>query len=125
MDMYAKYPELVDKYSDISYPIGWEHILKCLFRQMVWQSQHKHRQDIANQLINVGDPVKYPVIEQVKEKFGMLRVYVRDTNARQAGMIVLAEELSGVTCEVCGSPGTLRNSSWLRTLCDTHHNETT
>lgn len=63
---------------------------------------------------------------QAKEKFGLLRVYLdrypKDPEAREAAMaaIRVAEELSSVTCEVCGKPGTLRRGGWLRTLCDEH-----
>jgi hypothetical protein len=61
---------------------------------------------------------------QVKEKFGGLRFYVncrRDEAIRQR--ILAAQEESFHTCEVCGKPGTLREDSWIKTLCDVHTSE--
>ena len=64
---------------------------------------------------------------QVKEKFGLLRVYVDLTPpAREVcgdavwQLLLKYERESGTVCEECGSPGRIRNSRyWLRTLCDT------
>lgn len=60
------------------------------------------------------------VVDQVKEKFGTLRFYVTGGDYNTAGMITLAENLSGKICEECGSPGTLGGKGWIRTLCDKH-----
>lgn len=82
---------------------------------------------------------------QIKEKFGGLRFYWRLGNSEveeaddeilvhddelytelsyQLGKVVdRAEEVCGHTCEICGEPGELRPLGWLRTLCDTHHQE--
>jgi hypothetical protein len=35
-------------------------------------------------------------------------------------MAVMAESMSGVTCEVCGNVGRQRGGGWIRTLCDEH-----
>ena len=63
------------------------------------------------------------VAEQVKEKFGGLRFYVRGGNEFTAGAITFAENLSGTICEVCGAPGGTAGKGWLVTLCDTHRKE--
>jgi hypothetical protein len=57
-------------------------------------------------------------IYQVKEKFGTLRMYV-DKNGKEEfrEIIQRAEEESGRTCEVCGSPGTTGGKGWILTLC--------
>ena len=61
-------------------------------------------------------------VVQVKEKFGGLRFYINGGNEKIYGMISLAEQLSTITCEVCGSKGKLREDrAWLRTLCDEHN----
>ena len=57
---------------------------------------------------------------QVKEKFGGLRVYVNDANEAIDQRIETAIQESFHTCEVCGQPGTLREDSWIKTLCDEH-----
>lgn len=74
-------------------------------------------------------------LSQVKEKFGGLRYYANASNAyhieatsdgekwfdsdfiRRIGE---AEAESYRTCEKCGQPGFLRDTRWLRTLCDEH-----
>jgi hypothetical protein len=61
------------------------------------------------------------VIYQVKEKFGTLRFYFYSNSKSQADMakcVEEAEELSAVTCELCGNPGSLdREAYWVKTLC--------
>lgn len=55
---------------------------------------------------------------QIKEKFGGLRVYDCGHDDTIFGMIFMAEEMSYVTCELCGSPASLCTTGhWLRTLC--------
>lgn len=58
-------------------------------------------------------------ILQIKEKFGGLRFYVSGPSELLRQMIDTAELLSYKTCESCGAPGEMRNSTyWLKTLCD-------
>jgi len=65
------------------------------------------------------------VAEQVKEKFGGLRFYHRGGigNGTIDGLVTMAEAMSEVTCEVCGNLGKRRDGGWIKTLCDTHHEE--
>lgn len=96
---------------------GWEPIV----REMC-----KHLQPLND---------KYGLeIEQIKEKFGYLRVYFEgpysDTEyhrlpeevEEEAGHIIAQyERLSGGMCEDCGSPNhvtTKATSWWIRTLCE-------
>lgn len=60
---------------------------------------------------------------QIKEKFGGLRFYVDGGDAVTEGMITIAECMSAVTCEECGSPGILGGRGWLKTLCPAHRLE--
>ncbi|PZQ14294.1 MAG: hypothetical protein DI565_12810 [Ancylobacter novellus] len=57
---------------------------------------------------------------QIKEKFGTLRAY--HTGGPAVDEVVdWAEEVSEVTCDVCGAPGRLRNTKgWYATRCDEH-----
>lgn len=62
-------------------------------------------------------------LAQVKEKFGGLRVYLSsDPECAHYGaiqdLIEVAEKKADQICEQCGTPGSLREGSWLLTLCD-------
>jgi hypothetical protein len=64
-----------------------------------------------------------PVIQQIKEKFGGLRFYVNRGGDDVSNYISFAEQMSYKTCEICGHPGERRNTGWVKTLCNHHHNE--
>jgi hypothetical protein len=64
---------------------------------------------------------KLPTVLQIKEKFGLLRIYLSHSNDAVDAIIARAEERSAMICEDCGSPGRLRRrDGWMRTLCDAH-----
>lgn len=68
------------------------------------------------------------IIDQIKEKFGTLRVYSHgsylsdtETRARADLVVRLAEARSACTCEICGSEGRLYKSrGWFATACEEH-----
>lgn len=66
----------------------------------------------------------HPRAVQVKEKFGGLRFYMSSTNDEIRDLVSNVEALSFKTCEDCGSPGTLRQTGWYRTLCDSCEEKT-
>ena len=55
--------------------------------------------------------------EQIKEKFGTLRVYAQSYTKEADRAIRKAEEASAETCEACGAPGSTAGGGWIRTLC--------
>ena len=64
-------------------------------------------------------------VNQIKEKFGGLRVYVEvsgsdDFKERVRDMIEQAEKEASHTCEFCSDPGVLRTSEWMRVTCEKH-----
>lgn len=64
-------------------------------------------------------------INQIKEKFGGLRVYAEvsgsdDFKERVRDMIEQAEKEAYRTCEFCSDTGVLRNSEWMRVTCEKH-----
>lgn len=67
-----------------------------------------------------GKNAEQVVAEQVKEKFGTLRFYYRGGDDYIRGLVTMAESMSGLTCEVCGKPGSLNDVGWLMTLCEEH-----
>jgi hypothetical protein len=60
-------------------------------------------------------PVKF---DQVKEKFGGLRVYFTGGDDYVDGVVGMAEEYSYKVCEVCGNAGKPNKGGWITTLCD-------
>ncbi len=64
-------------------------------------------------------------VYQIKEKFGMLRYYCSagggsalDEEADAIRSLVSeAERQSSITCEVCGEPGTLTDTGWMKVRC--------
>lgn len=134
-----EFPELFQKAGDIEFSIndGWYNIVRALCRLMSGDiSREKYRleyaidnpgklkESIEELEKKVNDALeKLPTISQVKEKFGTLRFYVNGANSEVENYITFAETMSGITCEVCGSPGTSRNTDWVRVLCDKHFRE--
>lgn len=60
-------------------------------------------------------------VEQVKEKFGMLRVYCRGGDIVVDRILDVAELVSSCMCELCGSTGRLyKLNGWLQVRCVRH-----
>ena len=68
----------------------------------------------------VPEIVPQVVISNIKEKFGSLRISHTGGNDFTDGIIIMAEEMSHVTCEECGSPGQATKKGWIRVLCEEH-----
>lgn len=68
---------------------------------------------------------EWPQVEQVKQKFGELRIYVNHVPPAILTLIVAAVAQSRETCAVCGKAGTRRVlGGWqLATVCDEHARE--
>jgi len=65
---------------------------------------------------------RWPRVRQIKEKFGVLRIYVGITGEMPealAAAIKEAEHASARTCEACGLLGKLRKGGWVHVSCDT------
>lgn len=63
----------------------------------------------------------HPKAAQVKEKFGGLRFYMTHGNDEIFSLISEAESKSYKTCEECGEPGDQKDTGWVKTLCDSCH----
>lgn len=85
---------------------GWHKILDMLFDR------------IRIHCVETNQPL--PMISQIKEKFGGLRVYTEGHDNIINAFIRDAEEESYETCELCGKPGKLRQVGWMKTLCKKH-----
>ena len=87
---------------------GWFNILDQLMGNI------QHHIDWKNKKEEVVPQV---TLDQVKEKFGTLRFYYTGGDDVIDGMVTMAESMSGVTCEECGSPGKRGGGGWITTLC--------
>lgn len=108
-----KYPELLEKlgsrlYGGIDCGSGWEPIIDQLLSDLM--AAAKEYNDTP------------PRVNQIKEKFGELRVYLEEYNYdKYYELVSAAGHLSGQTCEDCGAPGTIQNcNGWLRAQCGDH-----
>ncbi|HBP6832645.1 TPA: DUF2384 domain-containing protein [Pseudomonas aeruginosa] len=60
-------------------------------------------------------------LRQVKEKFGLLRIYSSGGDENVELMIDIAELVSGTLCEICGDPGqAINKQGWVSTRCTKH-----
>lgn len=85
---------------------GWYNLLDKLFSDIVKICDEKN--------------IEIPKVTQIKEKFGSLRFYVGATTEEIHQLIGEAEAESYVTCEVCGSPGSIvKNHGWIMVRCET------
>ena len=74
---------------------------------------------------NTADPEYIPVkFDQIKEKYGGLRVYYSGGNNYVRGVISMAEEYSYKVCEVCGNSGKPNKGGWITTLCESCREKT-
>lgn len=74
---------------------------------------------------NKNNPDSLIYIDDIKEKFGSLRVYISgDISEELDEMVAAAENKSALTCETCGEPGNTHSiRGWLSTYCLTHLEE--
>ena len=66
-------------------------------------------------------PVKF---DQIKEKFGGIRIYYTGGDDYVNGVVSLADEMSYKICEICGNSGKPNKGGWITTLCDNCRNKT-
>jgi hypothetical protein len=126
-----KYPLLFSKHEDLDgLPDGWQDLFISTLQVIgMWQWLDKARGFSANKL-------EYITIEQIKEKFGELRIYWRlhttphnyveqdigsEVTNTIEGIVDFAGHMSKQTCQVCGNRGKLQcQNGWYVVLCDEH-----
>lgn len=98
---FDKYPvAMADVYCMAILPPGWESLAEPIVA--------------AAEAAGVG-------VDQIKEKFGGLRIYLDNGTDELYKLCDDAERESLKTCQECGQRGTTTTSGWRLTLCDTHH----
>jgi len=128
--LYDKYPELFQNRhkspmeSCMSFGIecgfGWYEIISSVCWMIKqhednerWQTEWKQKEDPIYQ--SEYPPVKF---DQIKEKYGGLRIYFSGGDEYVEGLVGMAEAMSYKICEVCGNKGESNKSGWISTLCE-------
>lgn len=107
---------------------GWYDILSSLCYSIVQYENMIKDSNIWSEK-QFGEPAQkyknyYPVkFDQVKEKYGGLRVYFNGGDDYVDGLISMAENMSYKICETCGNPGKPNEGGWIVTLCDKCRNK--
>lgn len=116
--MESEFPKMLSgHYGGFAVGPGWWPIIKSLCRSI------QHHVDWANEQkekFGRGEGCPQVTAEQVKEKFGGLRFYYRGGDDYISGLVTMAEQWAGHSCEECGAPGKRTSGGWVRTLCDFH-----
>jgi len=132
--LYEKYPQLFvnkDKtpmQSCMCFGIetgeGWYEILSSLcwmIKQyedsIIWQTEWNQKTNPEYK--SDYFPVKF---DQIKEKYGGLRVYFSGGDQYIEGLVSMAEAMSYKICDVCGNKGEANKQGWISTRCEAHRN---
>lgn len=141
-----KYPLIFSRPCDISIDDGWFDIIDMLCSNIQNRIDNivMQRGYALNWNKDVNDPeydwsdkssfiereervvpelVDQVVAKQIKEKFGTLRFYYSGGDEYIRGLVSMADSMSSVICEACGSPGKSRSTEkqrWVLVLCDKH-----
>jgi hypothetical protein len=102
---------------------GWYELLSSLCdiitnheKNIEFRIKVRNKNGVEN---DAADLSYVPVIfDQVKEKFGGLRIYFSGGDDYVFGAVGMAEAYSYKICEFCGNPGRPNKDGWISTLCD-------
>lgn len=104
---------------------GWYDIIS----NVCWMiRQHEDNKVWRKKYLEENDPEKlqqepeyFPVkFDQIKEKYGGLRIYFSGGDEYVEGLVSMAEAISYKICEVCGNKGECNKKGWFTTLCESH-----
>ena len=133
--LYDKYPELFsnkDKSIQSScmawgceHGDGWYDILSSLCFMIKqyedndrWKTQYNQKEN--PNYVSDYHPVKF---DQIKEKYGGLRIYFSGGDEYIEGLVSMAESFSYQICEICGQRGKPTKGGWISTLCESCRNK--
>lgn len=104
---------------------GWYQILS----NVCWMiRQHEDNKRWRKKYLEENDPEKlaaepeyFPVkFDQVKEKYGGLRLYFSGGDDYVEGLVSMAEAMSYYMCEICGNKGEANKGGWISVRCEAH-----
>lgn len=106
---------------------GWYQILS----NVCWMiNQHEDNIKWRREYLEKNDPEKltaeseyFPVrFDQVKEKYGGLRLYFSGGDDYVEGLVSMAEAISYYVCDICGNKGEANKGGWISVRCEAHRN---
>lgn len=131
--LYDKYPDLFsNKHKGIQNSCmawgcevgnGWYEIISSV----CWMiKQHEDNKRYRKEYLEKNEPERlseepeyFPVkFDQVKEKYGGLRLYFSGGDDYVEGLVSMAEAMSYNVCEVCGNKGQPNKGGWISTRCE-------
>ena len=90
-------------------------------REQALQSVGTGWHGLVNQIFDKWETLdEIVVIDQVKEKWGGLRIYTAPRHEEFENFLIEMERKSFTICEECGNDGKLRTGWCYKTLCDEH-----
>lgn len=104
----VKFPQLFSKLEWLETGDGWDNIIDFMSLLIQINIDYKIPEELKEQIYYT----------QIKEKFGLLRVYISNDTPYIKGVIDMASAISGTICEKCGQRGTIKTiSGWVSVLC--------
>lgn len=109
---------------------GWEPLIRMAAERLEPIIQKYVSENPNPECVKCGEPKinhsvldteyspDFPRAAQVKEKFGVLCLYMTSYTGNMNAIVRTAEKLSTGICEKCGAKGELRQKGWWKTLCD-------
>ena len=112
------FPDLIHNDLVIECLDGWYQIIHDMCYLI--EQQEPHTVPVGYYSTNLDSSNDIEVeINQIKEKFGGLRVYYHGGNDIVAGIVKMAEKHSFSTCENCGNPAKCKSYGHLtKTICN-------
>ena len=131
--LYEKYPDLFENKNKsprispmgfgVECGLGWYEIISSV----CWMiKQHERNKEDTKKYLEKNDPERltslpeyFPVkFDQVKEKYGGLRLYFSGGDDYVKGLVSMTEAMSYKICEVCSNKGEPNKGGWISTLCE-------
>lgn len=108
---------------------GWYELLSSLCHRITNHEENiEFRINVRNKNGKENDAADLTYVpvtfDQIKEKFGGLRIYFSGGDDYVFGAVGMAEEYSYKICEICGNAGKPNKGGWISTLCDNCRNKT-
>ena len=109
-ELIAKYPRLFSQTQYLEFNDGWLDLVTSICYTI-----NSHEKALEQKW---KENVDHVVFQQLKEKFGVLRVYYMGGDEYIHGAVRMAENYSSKVCEMCGSPGRPTETRWIKVVCE-------